>query len=246
MENNKGKEQIVSYDISLDGDMSKEKCEFLFRMKSEEEKLEWKEFGMPKTSQEKASFAKVVIAMANTNGGYIILGRAKTGEYKGIIERNLEISEVANSVNSFTIPEIKNLKVAVFDDLKGENLEGKNFAMIFVPGSDTLPHITIKDGDSVVKNMLYVRHSGQSEPASYHDYQRIIRKCVLLKQDELINHLEKSHVNEQLEEIKGMVQILLPQKEGKENIEGNQENILFLKDDDFIDKIKSERKDNGR
>lgn len=239
----KEKDQIIkSIDISVDGDMSIEKCKSFLRVKSEEEKLEWKEFGMPKTSQQKAAFAKAIIAMSNTNGGWILLGREKAGNLKGIMEQFLEIADLSNIVNSFVQPEIKNLKVAVFRDFKEENLKNKNFAIVFVPKSILLPHITINNGDSINKNTLYVRHSGQSEPANYHDYQRIIRECIILRQNELLEHLERSQINRDLKVIKDMLKELLPGKKKikkeKEATEEEEIKDLFLKDEDFINKIR--------
>lgn len=233
---------MKSIDISVDGDMSKEKCESLLKIKSEEEKLEWKQFGMPKTGQEKGSFAKTIIAMSNTNGGWIILGKEKTGNPKGIPESFLEISDLANIVNSFVQPEIKNLKVAVFIEFKEEQLLNKNFALIFIPKSIFLPHITINNGDSIANNTLYVRHSGQSEAAAYHDFQRIIRECVILKQSELLEHLEQSQMSKDLKEIKENLIELCDRnktKESNKSVEEEQIKDLFIKDDDFVDKIKN-------
>lgn len=232
-----------SLDIPVDGDMSTQRCKFLLlRIRSEEEKLEWKGFGLPKTNQEKAAFAKAVIGMANTKGGWILLGKEKTGNLGGISENFLEITELSNVVNSFVQPEIKNLKVATFNDFEEKKLKNKSFAMVFVPRSILLPHITIRDGDSIKKNTLYVRHSGQSEPASYSDSQRIIRECVILRQSELLEYLEKSQISKELKEMKDMLKELSGRKKKikkkKEVVEEEQIKNLFLKDEDFVSEIK--------
>lgn len=245
--NLKRKQIIKSIDISVDGDMSKEKCESLIRIKSEEEKLEWKSFGMPKTNQEKATFAKTVIAISNTNGGWILLGKDKVGNPNGIIENFLEISDLSNVVNSFVQPEIKNLKVAVFSNFEDKNLKNKNFAIIFVPKSVSLPHITINSSRSIKKNILYVRHSGCSEPAAYHDYLRIIRECLILKQSELLEYLKKSKISKDLEEMKEMLQELVSGKKRikKKKVKYKEEiEYLFLKDEDFINKIRNRMEEN--
>lgn len=232
------KKPKILTDISVDGDMSKEKCELLLRYKSENVRLEWKGFGIPHDSNAKCTLAKSIIAMSNTEGGWILLGKDKCGKVTGIEEEFIDVADISNVVNSFVQPEIKNLKVETYLHRK---TRPKYIALIFVPKSNLLPHVTMRDGGKISKDMLYVRHSGQSEPASYHDYQRVIRECLVLRQNEVLEQLGKSGMYSAMQEMKALLQeIHSAVTEGKITPKAKVED-LFIKDSDFTDLIRQRR-----
>lgn len=223
------KDEQKTFDVPIDGLLSEDRCELLLSLiaSGESEKVEAKNFGFPKDKAEKANLSKAIIAMENTNGGYVLLGVENDGTTKGIAEEELDPADINNVVSHFVLPEIRNIKCTVFK--KDENKVG----IIFVPPGDELPYITIKDsGDELRKNVIYVRHTGQSEPANYNDLQRVILKACIKKQKDLAKHLEQTEMVKDIKEIK---EHLI----GKETKNNFSDKIIFLESEDFIKKVEN-------
>ena len=209
--------------ILADGSLSKERCEFLLSYPgSENDKLERKAFGIPATSSEKSQLAKAIIAMANSDGGYILLGINDDKTIKGIDDVELDPAKMNDLASAFSRPEIKNITTTVYEK------ESLKVGVIFVPLSDNIPHITIKDTEKLNKNIIYVRHSGQSEPANYEDMERLVLKAVIRRQKELMRHLEETELQKDVRLIK---EHLLGKKEDEKS------DFLVIDDETFISKI---------
>src|SRR3990172_9507237 len=83
-----GNDDIVSKSrVVVDGDVSRQKLATLIRLEAEEESLDYKANykieGEDKT-KDKVELARDVVGMANTFGGYIILGVAEKTDGKSI------------------------------------------------------------------------------------------------------------------------------------------------------------------
>ncbi len=209
--------------ILVDGSLSKERCEFLLSyLGSESDKLERKEFGVPASSSEKSQLAKAIIAMANSDGGYILLGINDAKVVKGIRNVDLDPAKINDLASSFAKPEIKNLTTVVYEK------DALKVGIIFVPPSDNVPHITIKESDKLNKNVIYVRHSGQSEPANHEDMEKLILKAVIKRQKELMRHLEETELQKDVRMIK---EHLLGKKEAE------KPDFLVVDEEAFVAKI---------
>ena len=225
-----GSKDIITIDIVADGDLTDEKCERLISYEGEElEKLERKGYGRPQSRSQKPDFAKVVIAMANTRGGYILLGVDNNRSLVGIGDASLDPSDLGSIVSTYVYPEIKNLSVRVFAK------DGKNIGVVFVPSSDHLPHVTKIDGGGgniLKKNTIYVRHSGESEPANYQDIQIIISKALQQRQGEMSKYLEETELHKDVRLIK---EHLLGTSSRKDNIE----HFIFSTNEEFLSELES-------
>jgi hypothetical protein len=138
-----GEEIVAQSQVVLDGDLSRERLLALIRLGREEESLDYKRsYDLTgKSTKDRVEMARDVVAMANTFGGYIVLGvdERRTGgrltyEPVGISEdhlKSLDIDRLKPQVERY-------LNVAVPIRLQvhhlGEN-EGRCFALLYVEES---------------------------------------------------------------------------------------------------------------
>ncbi len=146
--------------------------------------LEWK-LDVPvspsATVKAKYRFVKACISFANTEGGFVLLGVDQKGRWKGLTEVDLDHSDPAKLtelINGCIFPDIPNLNYGVFKFSK------KNFAVVHVPPSQLVPHVTTKPievgmGQSrrpiLRKHAVYTRHGAKSDLATPSQYQKIIQ-----------------------------------------------------------------------
>jgi hypothetical protein len=215
--------------IAADGDLSDERCRLLLTARElEPEKFERKIFGVPSTPEHKAAFAKVVCAMANSEGGYVLLGVSDDGSIAGVDAAEADNARFNDIVSKFAYPEIRSLICRVYSH------DGQDVIVVFVPASDLLPHVTTKDGGNGILNRhsIYVRHSGQSLPAGPKDMERIISKACRLKQKDFLKFIEETQLQSDIRAIK---EHLL----GDEAVKGNYDSIAFGSDAEFMREIEA-------
>ncbi len=149
-------EEIVSRSrVVLDGDLSEGKLLSLIRLEREEESLDYKrgyDLAGKRVTKDKLEMVADVVAMANTSGGYIVLGvdedrsgTAAAYRPSGILQDHLEAldpEKLGSQVNAYLgVPVNFKLQRHYLDDY-----EGKCFALIYVEESPHSPIIMIKDG----------------------------------------------------------------------------------------------------
>jgi len=126
MEKIKSKSKVI-----VDSDLSKEKIRSLIGLEIEEEALDFKESLDFKSSQKRSQLELVrdIVAMANTEGGYIILGvEDKSFKVKGIddeCKKNVTQENLQTWVENYIDGRIKVL-------CKQITIEGKSIIAIFV------------------------------------------------------------------------------------------------------------------
>lgn len=234
-------------DIAIDGTTSMEKLEDLLKWPAEDDKLEWKEFGIPKDAEQRASLARAIIAMANTNGGYIILGKKNDGSICGITETLVDANDILQKVNPLIMPKIIKIKTAVYTK------DRLNIGLVYVPPSDEMPHITIGDCSSLKKDTLYTRKAGQSNLADYNDFQRISNIVFKRKLSETIKDFEKTPIMSHILDIKESIKTLMEIVKGKEGPEEKSildklsaKEISLIDDDEFKKELERWRRTNGK
>jgi len=131
---------------------------------------------------------KDILAMANTLGGYIVIGvseQENAFEWEGLtIEqaKSLETSRINRFLQNYADPPINTL-------LKKIDHEGKTFVIIEVPRFYDTPHICQKDYPSVLNApALYVRtDTNESAPLkSSSDFRSIVEQAVRNRSDQML------------------------------------------------------------
>ena len=238
----------IGLNVAIDGTTSREKWEELLKWPAEDDKIEWKGFGIPKDAAQRASLAKAIISMANTNGGYIILGKKNDGLICGIAETLLDPNDILQKVNPLVMPKISQIKTAVY--IK----DGLNIGLVYVPPSDEMPHITISDCDSLKRDAVYTRKAGLSSFADYNDFQRIFNVVFKRKLSETIKDFEKTPIMSHILDIKESVKILMQEIiKGKESTKEKSildklspKEISLIDDAEFIRELERRHRKNGR
>jgi len=116
----------------------------------------------------KAKFARHAMAMANTRGGYIVVGvgedeNGNPNDYTGLTEaqlRSFDPSDVGRFINRYADPAID------FDIVRPE-VDGKRYAIFVIRHFSGLPHVSSDHcGDVLQQGAFYVRTTdAQSRPA---------------------------------------------------------------------------------
>ena len=193
---------------------------------AEPEKIERKSFGFPATAEEQSAFAKAVVAMANSQGGFVLLGVTDDGESAGIDFANADNAVLGDSVAKYVRPAIADIQSRTFS-----NDSGKQFLIVMVgPVRDAI-HVTVKDGPSIKKDTIYVRRSGQSLPATYDDISRMIGAVCARRHREFAAQLENTQIQRDL-------RLLVNGLLGDEEQVMRADSIADLEGDDFAAEIR--------
>ncbi len=187
-------EIVADSRVVLDGDVSMERLLALIRFQREENALDYKssyDLSGRRVTKDKLSMVADVVAMANTSGGYIVLGveEDRTGavaayQLNGIHEDHLEaldITKLVDQIESY-------LSVPIQITLQRHYLDeygGKCFALVYIEESPQSPIIMNKlgqyekDGRNIVvfrAGDVLVRRGASTQRVDQNDMQNLISK----------------------------------------------------------------------
>ena len=167
---------------------------------SESSYLEWKlelPFGPASTTRNKYRTVKAAISFANSDGGFILFGVDPSGHWRGL-ERaaldEMDPAKVIELVNGCIAPDLTHLGYHAFRS------KGKWFAVLHVPASSSVPHVTTKDLQekvdgklkvAVQRRAVYVRRGGQSDLATPSQLHRIIDRRIRAIRDEMLRRVKE-------------------------------------------------------
>ena len=129
----------------------------------------------------KGKLAKIMLAMANTGGGVIVLGihENKDDNYLAVgIDELKDAADVEKEIKKL-VP--RNLSYSVLnfiydDEIYGEYAGKKFQAIIIADAPEQLPFFSIGASDDIEKDCVYVRRGTSSEKASARDFETMIQR----------------------------------------------------------------------
>lgn len=129
----------------------------------------------------KGKLAKIMLAMANTGGGVIVLGiqENKDDIYLAVgIDELKDAADVEKEIKKL-VP--RNLSYSVLnfiydDEIYGEYAGKKFQAIIIADAPEQLPFFSIGASDDIEKDCVYVRRGTSSEKASARDFETMIQR----------------------------------------------------------------------
>lgn len=129
----------------------------------------------------KGKLAKIMLAMANTGGGVIVLGiqENKDDNYLAVgIDELKDAADVEKEIKKL-VP--RNLSYSVLnfiydDEIYGEYTGKKFQAIIIADAPEQLPFFSIGASDDIEKDCVYVRRGTSSEKASARDFETMIQR----------------------------------------------------------------------
>jgi hypothetical protein len=168
---------------------------------AESKHLEWKSgppVGPSVTLQQKYRMVKAVISFANWEGGFVVFGVEPSGEWIGLAEadmRQVDPAMITELVNGCIFPEIPSLNFAALKH------RGGTFAVLHVPPSESMPHITTKEIVEqepgrrsrviLAKHALYCRQGAKSDLATPQQHYKIITKKTEFLRNEMVRRIKE-------------------------------------------------------
>ncbi|MFA6165178.1 MAG: ATP-binding protein [Gemmatimonadaceae bacterium] len=176
--------------VIVDGALSKARLDELLGLKRESAKLDYKESYDPTDRGAKVRIAKHVLAMANTAGGYLVLGVRDDGTPVGLLAAlldRLDEADLRHQVGSYS-----SVPISLFFANRLE-VDGKSFALIGVMPLTDRVAVAAVDGDFALNGRtvsqfrsgdVLVRHGSSSERWNQDDADWIAERIVRSKKDQ--------------------------------------------------------------
>lgn len=132
---------------------------------------------------ERAALAKEMLALANSQGGFIVFGVAENEDKSVHTDGLPEIkdkADVSNGIKNFIS---SNLKYDIYDfsytTAEYEALRGKKFQMLVVEDTpEYIPFLSKKDSGSLKQNMIYIRRGTSCEIANKEEIEVMINRRI--------------------------------------------------------------------
>lgn len=147
------------------------------------------------------NIAKLVLAFANSGGGVLIVGIEERVDntYKSIgIDKLLDKDEISKGIQKFIPVEVEfNFLDFNFENSEYHDIKGKIFQVIIVEYNEKiLPILSLKEGDGIKANVVYLRRGTSTTEANHIELQKIINKRIETGYSsthvlELLDHLEQ-------------------------------------------------------
>lgn len=151
---------------------------------------------------DKSDLAKHILAFANSGTGCLVVGVAEredgTHEAKGLSVLK-DRTELKDSVQKF-LPETVAYDIFDFEynTTEYQHINGKKFQLLWVIHSaESIPILSLADGDSVKRNRIYVRHNDSTREANHDQVQTIINKRI----KSIVQTPKSRKLNEHLSEL---------------------------------------------
>lgn len=152
---------------------------------------------------EKGKLSKLLLALANTQGGIIVFG-LKEEDNHSIVPTGLtelkDKADINSSVAKYIPPELDyQVFDFTFESSEYERLKDKKFQIVVV--SDTperLPFISLAESNEIEKNAIYVRRGTKCEKATKADIDNILN----LRLSTIYSGNSDMTLNEHLEQLK--------------------------------------------
>lgn len=176
--------------------LSDERIDYLLNLGMESENIDYKEDLDINRTEDIVKIAKDVAAMANSGGGYIIIGVDKNFNKKGIPhEKRIDEAVLRDKINRYFDPPIKVLYREVFRDIDGEN---KKFGVIYVvPSKEIVVSKAVgnysKNGITKTEfreNVVLIRDGSKSKPAGSHELRRLMDRQIIMGSAETLQKSE--------------------------------------------------------
>ena len=129
----------------------------------------------------KGKLAKIMLAMANTGGGVIVLGIQENNDDNYLAVGIDELKDAADVEKEIKKLVPRNLSYSVLnfiydDEIYGEYAGKKFQAIIIADAPEQLPFFSIGASDDIEKDCVYVRRGTSSEKASARDFETMIQR----------------------------------------------------------------------
>ncbi len=147
------------------------------------------------------SLAKHVLAMANKNGGAIVFGvdEIEVNQFSPCgLPKSLDLTDIQKKLSIY-IP--KNLEVNIiphyFKDEQDLDFKDKIFLLVIVfYNPKYIPFLSLKDGEKINRDTIYIRRNRASEPINYDELQDILNNRINTEYSttnelKLVEHLEE-------------------------------------------------------
>jgi len=177
--------------------LSDKACKTLLLVRRESRPLDFKELFDPNNNGDWCEIIKDLVAMANTDGGYLIVGARNDGSSSGT-----DLQAVASIDQALVVD-----KIAKYTDVQPEEVNLRHFAhkgierVIFHVGEADAPIVFVRPGTYQVsprkqktafgKGTLYFRHGSKSEPARQADIRRAFEGMLARKRREMLADVRK-------------------------------------------------------
>ncbi|WP_322896130.1 MULTISPECIES: ATP-binding protein [unclassified Yoonia] len=129
----------------------------------------------------KATLAKAIIAMANADGGYVVIGYNEEGDTLRSVPRPGHVREITQdlvngAVQRFVAPAL-HVRMEVIENAR----TGVSHPVVIVPSTTTTPVMASRDYENILyKARVYVRQSGprSAEPQTVEEWRALLDRCV--------------------------------------------------------------------
>jgi len=179
--------QTAQYDpIVVEPQLTTDKIRELFARGSESAKLDYKSEYDPSDTTHKVKLAKHVLAMANTAGGYVVVGVHDDGQRRGLYKA--AVDRIDEAVVRSQIAGYTSVPIPLFVAKPIEH-EGLTFAIVTVlPVTHTIV-VAVADGNSPDKTLfrkgdVLVRHGSASERWTHNDAEFMLQRIVNTRKEE--------------------------------------------------------------
>jgi predicted HTH transcriptional regulator len=147
------------------------------------------------------SLAKHVLAMANKNGGAIVFGvdEVEVNQFSPCgLSKSLDLTDIQKKLSIY-IP--KNLEINIvphyFKDEPDIEFKNKIFLLVIVYYNPKyIPFLSLKDGEKINRDTIYIRRNRASEPINHDELQDILNNRINTEYSttnelKLVEHLEE-------------------------------------------------------
>lgn len=149
-------------------------CEFVKNNCGEFNEVDYK-----KTWPDKGKLAKIILAMANSHGGIIIIGVEEQSDGKIIplgLENFRDKADVNNDISKYILPSLDyEIYDFSYDGAEYSLMENRKFQMVVIHDTpERLPFISLAETTNLDKDTIYIRRGTKCEKANSTEIEKIL------------------------------------------------------------------------